>query len=85
MEDEVGHRKRDTIEGNNYCSFNVSLSFSFHLHAKLLLMIRVIHTFYFRLGSSSTSRASPFERVLRLTLRICHILLLFPTHRKSGD
>lgn len=31
MEDESGHKHRHTTEGNNYWSFNVSLSFLFHL------------------------------------------------------
>lgn len=31
VEDEVGHRQRDTTNGNNYWSLNVSFSFSFHL------------------------------------------------------
>ena len=85
VEDEAGHRQGDTIDGNNYCTFNVSLSFSFHLHAKPLLVIHVIQTFHFRLGSSSTSRASPIGRVLRHTLRICRVPLLFPAQKELGE
>ncbi|XP_050895905.1 uncharacterized protein LOC127102595 [Lathyrus oleraceus] len=31
VKDEAGRRQRDTTDGNNYWSLNVSLSFSFHL------------------------------------------------------
>lgn len=51
VEDETGHRQRDTIDSNNYWSFNVTLSFHF-IFAKPLLIICVIQTFHFRLGSS---------------------------------
>ena len=32
MEDEAGHRQHHTTDGNIYWSFNLSMSFSFHLY-----------------------------------------------------
>lgn len=32
MEDKVGHRKHHTTDDNIYWSFNLSMSFSFHLY-----------------------------------------------------
>lgn len=76
MEDEAGHMKHHTIDGNIYWYFGLCVSFLIYFGNALIDDLYV--PTLFRLRSSRISRASLVGRVYQLILTIFRVLLHLP-------